>query len=222
LVTLRFGKIAAFDAVAAAFSSAAPSGATDVFLKILETLVDHMADALEHASAELERISHASFRVDQARRKNASKALRTALRNLGRIGDGISHIRDALLGFGRIAVFLHENATVKVPRAESSRLDAARADIGSLNDYQAHLSNKVQFLLDATLGFISIEQNDVVKTLTIVSVVGVPPVLVAGIYGMNFKNIPELDWAFGYPYALVVIVVSTLLPLAWFKWRGWI
>jgi len=84
-----------------------------------------------------------------------------------------------------------------------------------------HLSGKVQFLLDATLGFINIEQNDIVKTLTVVSVVGVPPVLIAGIYGMNFKNIPEFNWWFGYPYALVLIVVSALLPIAWFKWRGW-
>jgi magnesium transporter len=80
----------------------------------------------------------------------------------------------------------------------------------------------VQFLLDATLGFINIEQNDVVKALTVVSVVGVPPVLIAGIYGMNFKHMPELDWSFGYGYALILIVVSGLLPVAWFKWRGWI
>jgi len=79
----------------------------------------------------------------------------------------------------------------------------------------------VQFLLDATLGFISIDQNDVVKTLTIVSVVGVPPVLIAGIYGMNFTHMPELHWAFGYPFALLLMLVSGLLPLVWFKWRRW-
>jgi magnesium transporter len=79
----------------------------------------------------------------------------------------------------------------------------------------------VQFLLDATLGFINIEQNDIVKTLTVASVVGVPPVLIAGIYGMNFRNIPELNWRLGYPYAMALIVVSALLPLAWFKRRGW-
>jgi magnesium transporter len=91
-----------------------------------------------------------------------------------------------------------------------------------LNHYEEHLSNKVQFLLDAILGFITMEQNDLFKVLTIVSVVGIPPTLVAGIYGMNFKFMPELSWEWGYPLGLVVIVLSGILPLAWFKWRGWL
>jgi magnesium transporter len=224
LVTLRFGKVTAFDAVAEVAAKTAPTSAKDIFLKIVEGVVDHAADALEHASADLEGISHESFRADHAPRNKAksSEALRGALRKLGRMGDGLSHVRDTLLGFGRIATFVHENVGPKFSSAEKTRSDAIRADIASLNDYQVHLSTKVQFLLDATLGFINIEQNDVVKTLTVVSVVGVPPVLIAGIYGMNFKNIPEFDWPFGYPYALILIVVSGLLPLAWFKRRGWI
>jgi len=95
-------------------------------------------------------------------------------------------------------------------------------DIASLNDYEDHLSNKVQFLLDAILGFITIAQNDLFKILTIVSVVGIPPTLVAGIYGMNFKYMPELNWVEGYPFALAAIVLSAVLPLLWFKWRGWL
>ena len=79
----------------------------------------------------------------------------------------------------------------------------------------------MQFLLDATLGFINIEQNEIVKTLTIASVVGIPPVLVAGIYGMNFHVMPELGWTLGYPFALALILLSALVPLWWFKRRGW-
>jgi magnesium transporter len=225
LVTLHFGKIAAFDVVVAAVARAEATGAADVFLRLLEAIVDHAADALERASAELEQVSHEAFRADYPRHNKArtSEALRRALRRLGRMNDGLSHARDMLLGFGRIVSFVHENkATAKLAAAEAARLDAVRADIASLNDYQAHLGTKVQFLLDATLGFINIEQNDVVKMLTVASVVGVPPVLVAGIYGMNFKRIPEFEWTFGYPYALIAIVVSALIPLAWFKWRRWI
>jgi magnesium transporter len=77
-------------------------------------------------------------------------------------------------------------------------------------------------MLDAVLGFITIEQNDLFKVLTIVSVVGIPPTLVASMYGMNFKDMPELDWVWGYPYGLAVIVLSAILPLLWFKLRGWI
>ena len=91
-----------------------------------------------------------------------------------------------------------------------------------MNDYEGHLSNKVQFLLDAILGFISTEQNDLFKVLTVVSVIGIPPTLVAGIYGMNFKVMPELNWEWGYPFGLAVIVLSAILPYALFKWRGWI
>src|SRR5436305_1328803 len=76
-------------------------------------------------------------------------------------------------------------------------------------------------LLEATLGMINIDQNNIIKVLTIVSVVGVPPTLVASMYGMNFHNMPELDWAWGYPYGLALIALSAITPLLWFRWRGW-
>ena len=100
-------------------------------------------------------------------------------------------------------------------------MKAVRSDIASLTEYESRISGNVQFVLDATLGFINIEQNDIVKTLTVASVVGIPPVLVAGIYGMNFRVMPELSWSLGYPMALVFIVVSAIIPLVWFKKRGW-
>jgi magnesium transporter len=84
------------------------------------------------------------------------------------------------------------------------------------------LVNRVQLLQDAASGIINIDQNEVMKVLTIASVVGIPPVLVVGVYGMNFKHMPEYDWTWGYPYALAVMVITALLPLIWFKWRDWI
>jgi magnesium transporter len=108
-----------------------------------------------------------------------------------------------------------------IPEFEA-RLNAVSKDIASLNDFEGHVSNKVQFLLDAILGFITIEQNDLFKVLTIVSVVGIPPTVVAGIYGMNFKFMPELAWQWGYPFGLALILLSALVPLILFKWRGWI
>jgi magnesium transporter len=225
LVTVRFGHIAAFDEVAVAFTKTAPPTAHDAFLKILESVVEQTADALEHASAELEQISHAAFRAERVGRRKLAKTsetLRAALRRVGRMGDGISHISSTLVGVGRIAAFAHEKGNHRAPTADQTRMAAIRGDIASLSDYQASLSGKVQFLLDATLGFISIDQNEIFKALTVVSVVGVPPVLIAGIYGMNFRHMPELEWSLGYPFAVVLIVASALVPLAWFKWRGWI
>jgi magnesium transporter len=222
LISVRFTRHPVFEAVHGGCKG--PLSAGEIFLRIQEALVDRAADALEHCSAELDELSHRAFHSEPAQQraaKSISEKLRATLRKLGQIGDHVSQIRDTQLGLGRIAAFVCETGTTVLNADEHSRLKAVRADIASLNDYQQHLSGKVQFLLDATLGFISIDQNDVVKTLTIVSVVGVPPVLIAGIYGMNFTHMPELHWAFGYPFALLLMLVSGLLPLVWFKWRRW-
>jgi magnesium transporter len=223
LITVRFEKNPVFDGLH--HGCKGTLSASEIFLRIQEALVDRAADTLEHCSAELDELSHHAFHAEHTHKrlaKTISDKLRGTLRKLGQIGDHVSQIRDTLLGLGRIAAFVCETSTPVLDSNEHSRLKAVRADIASLNDYQQHLSGKVQFLLDATLGFISIDQNDVVKTLTIVSVVGVPPVLIAGIYGMNFTHMPELHWTFGYPFALLLMVVSGLLPLVWFKWRRWI
>jgi magnesium transporter len=224
LISVRFATDPVVDGQFQGCQGVLSRSASDVFLRILEALVDRAADSLERCGAELDALSHRAFhseRVQRRARKRISDKLHATLRTLGQIADRISQIRDTLLGFGRIAAFVCETGNSVVTTDERPRLLAVRADIASLNDYQQHLSGKVQFLLDATLGFISIEQNDVVKALTIVSVVGVPPVLVAGVYGMNFAHMPELHWVFGYPFALLLMLVTGLLPLAWFKWRGW-
>lgn len=224
LLTVRFGPVAALDRLAASYAAATEVEPSDVFATILEAVVDHAADSLEHASAELQRISHEAFHSERpagAKLAQNGGALHGALRQLGRMADGISHIRDTLLGIGRITGFVLDAEGKRGLTTCAARLEAVRIDITSLNDYQSHLAGKVQFLLDATLGFISIQQNDIVKTLTVASVVGVPPVLIVGIYGMNFHLMPELAWPLGYPFALLLMVASALAPLAWFKWRHW-
>ena len=104
---------------------------------------------------------------------------------------------------------------------EDGRFETIRRDIESLDEFETRLSENVQFLLDAALGLIQIEQNNVFRVLTVVSVVGVPPTLIASMYGMNFKHMPELDWAYGYPYALGLILLSALAPILYFRIRGW-
>ena len=224
LVTVRFARLSAFDAVGATCDASAKLGAEETFLRLLEAVVDQSADRLEEAAVELENISHRTFLSngqDWTRRGDFNRSQRKALNQVGEMGGRISKLRDSLLGLGRIAAFITEAAGHQLDPASHGRLQAVRSDLSSLSDYQAHLHDKVQFLLDATLGFINIQQNEIVKALTIASVVGIPPVLVAGIYGMNFKNMPEYAWSWGYPYSLILMLVSGLLPLAWFKWRGW-
>jgi magnesium transporter len=164
--------------------------------------------------------------------RNATKDPRRAMRNtmlmreklqlLGRIGERISIIRESLLGVDRMVDFAADNAKDWFGPELHDRLRQACQDINALNEFEEHLLGKVQFLLDAVLGFISIEQNDIFKVLTVASVVGIFPTLVAGWYGMNFANMPELHWAYGYQFGIGVIVLSTIAPLLWFKWRGWL
>ena len=223
LVTVRFETLAAFTT----FEKAARGGACEVFVGLIEAVVDRIADVLEHIAAELDGLSHRLFRsgpVGTGRRHRPAREaadLRGILRRVGGAGDLASKIRDSLLGLARIVQYVAGLGVAGLTDAVRTRFETMRHDIGSLSDYDAHLVNKVQLLLDATLGLINVEQNDIIKVLTIVSVVGVPPTLVASMYGMNFKNIPEYDWSFGYEWGLLLIAVSAIAPLLWFKWRGW-
>lgn len=219
LLTIRFWPLPSFDAAHDAFATQQARTAEEAFLRILEIVVDRSADKLERGGAVCDELSRSAFH--NSRRSSPSSDLRSTLSRVGGVADHMSRIRDGLLGLGRIAAYVMESGVEGAPPVNAARLKAIRADVASLTDYEGHLSGKVQFLLDATLGFINIEQNEIVKTLTIASVVGIPPVLVAGIYGMNFRVMPELNWTFGYPFAVGLILLSALVPLLWFKLRRW-
>ncbi len=226
LLTVRFADLPVFDAFAERFTAATRHPCSvGAFLGLLEAIVDRLADVLEHVGADLDAISRRVFRPDKTGPRNAARMdaqLRATLRAVGRAGERISNIRDSLVGVQRIVHYSHDVAREWIPKDMLPRFMTLRQDITSLTDYDVQLTNKVQFLLDATLGFINIEQNNGIKVLTVVSVVGVPPTLIASIYGMNFKWIPELQWEYGYFYGLAVILASGILPLVWFKKRGWI
>ncbi len=226
LVTIRYTPLRSFDAVAAKFGkNGAPGTSVGAFTAIVDEMVDLLADLLEAIGAELDEVSRDIFpRRGKARRKRSpsNDALRAVLTDVGNVGERGSRIRDILLGLQRIVPFVAGPGRAWVPQETQDRLKIAQTDIVSLADYETHLSNKVQFLLDAVLGLINTKQNDIFTVLTVVSVVGIPPTLVASIYGMNFKNMPELSWAWGYQWGLFLIVLSTIIPILWFKWRGWL
>jgi magnesium transporter len=224
LLTVRFAASRLFERFMAQDHLPAHSSA-HALLALLEAIVDRQADVLELVKAELEEISHRIFSRDMVaasggRREDAM--LRATLVTLGRIGDLVSHVRESQVSAGRIVPYVQTVAGDWLPKDTGPRFRTLQRDIASLNDFDTHLNDKLQFLLDATLGFINIAQNNVMKVLTVASVVGIPPVLIAGIYGMNFKAIPEYDWAWGYAYGLGVIALSGIVTLAIFKWRNWI
>jgi magnesium transporter len=226
LVTIRYTQLRWFDTVAAKFSkSDACHSGVDVFAALVEEMVDFNAHWLQDIATELDAVSRSVFLKSCTRRRHLTRsndALHRTLIEVGNAGERLSRIRSSLLGLQRIVPFVAEPERDWIPSKTRTRLNGAHTDLLSLTDYETHLSDKVQFLLDAVLGFITTKQNDIFTVLTIVSVVGIPPTLVAGIYGMNFKNMPELQWAWGYQFGLTLIVLSTVLPILWFKWRGWL
>ncbi len=224
LVTIRFAELPGIESFAGRFGAGhQESDAAGAFVGLVEALVDRMADVLEQLGADLDAVSQRVFHPDPASGPAVRDArLRGTLGQVGRIGDSLSNLRDSLLGVMRIVQYVPETAKPWLPKAHQPKFRAIRQDLQSLGEYDQQLANKVQFLLDATLGFINIEQNNSIKVLTVVSIVGVPPTLVASIYGMNFQNMPELHWAWGYQYGMAMIVLSAVVPLLLFRWKGWI
>jgi magnesium transporter len=195
-----------------------------VFAVLVDSMVDFIADMLEKMSADLAAVSAKVFGTQggpPTRGESFSRVLRASVDTVGIAGDQLSRIRQSVLGLQRIVGYVAEMTAEWHVADLASHLKTARQDLASLVDFEAHLSGKTQFLLDAVLGFISTEQNDIFKVLTIASVVGIPPTLIASMYGMNFHDMPELRWRWGYPYGLGLIFVSILVPIVWFKRRGW-
>jgi len=194
-----------------------------VFAALIESMVDYRADLLESMSAQVGAVSKRVFarHVPRTRRVVLDGSLREMLAAIGAAGERLSEIRESLLGLQRIVGFSCEMANDWMRPEIRARLTTARGDIASLSDYETDLWSKIHFLLDAILGFINTDQNDIFKVLTMVSVVGIPPTLIASMYGMNFHNMPELSWRYGYQFGLLLILASAILPIVWFKWRGW-
>jgi magnesium transporter len=224
LITVRFSDVHAFAEVRRQVEKGVCMNSTAVFAALIDSMVDFIADMLEKMSADLAAVSARVFGrqgVPPPRDRSFTQALRDSVNAIGIAGDQLSRIRESVLGLQRLAGYVAEMTSDWHIADLKSHLKTARQDLASLVDFESHLSAKTQFLLDAVLGFINTEQNDIFKVLTIASVVGIPPTLIASMYGMNFHDMPELSWRWGYPYGLTLILVSTLVPIIWFKRRGW-
>ena len=223
LLTIRYTDYPSFETVGRKLSKDATAhNAEDSLLLLLEGIVDRIADVLEICGRELDQLSKRVFHARDHEVSNNDRTLRALLQKVGKEADLVSSVRDSLLGLQRIALYVSENGEQPCRERFGTRLTLLSKDIASLNDYDGQLNSKVHFLLDATLGFINIEQNNGIKILTVVSIIGIPPTLIASIYGMNFKNMPELNWTYGYWYALGLMAVTIVVPMIWFWRKGWL
>jgi magnesium transporter len=224
IVTLRYEDLRAFRQF---LSRAVKSGSgchstSQVFLGLIEAIIDRMADVLERISADVDRINREVF-AERKDVRQRSKRLEVMIEEIGFQGDLAAKARESLASLERLLQFAGLALPSSFGKGQSrSRLKLAGRDVRSLEDQVSFLSNKITFLLDATLGLISVQQNEVIRILTVATTVFFPPTLIGTAYGMNFKWMPELDWAFGYPYAIALMVVSAVLPFLYFKRRGWL
>ncbi len=182
-----------------------------------------MADLLEQIASDLDRIGTDIFRSSDTNTPTATADFKQLLKRLGAAGDISSRTRESLATVDRLLPFLSFVMDRRKPQKELKlRVKAMARDVASLNDFVSFLSNKTTFLLDTTVGMISIEQNAIIKIFSVAAVGFMPPTLVASIYGMNFEHMPELKWALGYPMALTIMVLSALLPLLYFRHKKWL
>lgn len=202
-----------------------PADGPSALVALLETIIDHSSDQLEKINADLDGLSQTVFDQGGGKPRQGpiedTKNLRRVLGAIAGNGNLASKISDALLGMSRMLPFVTSEAAPYLSPEEKAKIKSLGRDITSLNEYERGQTDRIQFLLDATLGLTNIEQNNIFRILTVVSVVGIPPTLVASMYGMNFKNMPELEWTYGYEWGLGLILLSALIPIIWFKRRGW-
>lgn len=221
LATVRYDRPKSFDLFVQRGErpNAGLADGRSVLIGLLETIIDRLADALERLGGDLDRLSAQVFGPKQGRETGLDRTI-TAI---GRLGGGLARVEESIVSLSRLFHFLGEETdSERLDRDSRARLATLEQDARSLSEYGKSLDGKVNFLLSATLGLVGVEQNTIVKIFSVLAVIFMPPTLIASIYGMNFHAMPELDWAFGYPMALAMMVASVSTTFAVFKWKRWL
>ncbi|SFJ33515.1 magnesium transporter CorA family protein [Bradyrhizobium sp. cf659] len=224
LVTVRYDLPKPFALVEAKLARSCTPAITGemVLMELLDAVIDRCADILERCGAEIDQVSHDIFEPESERHGHA-KQYSQILISIGRKGDLTSKVRESLVSIGRVVAFLSAVVEgVKWSKDMREQLKTMQRDVSSLTDHASYLSSKITFVLDAMLGVVNLEQNNIIKLFSVMAVVLMPPTLIASIYGMNFKAMPELEWVHGYPMALVLMLIAAIVPYWIFKWKKWL
>jgi magnesium transporter len=202
-------------------SPAACTSAATLLAGLLEAFVERIADLLERVQTELDGVSSSIF-PRNGETAPSSVNLHSHIKQIGADGDLVSKARESLVSFQRILTYVQQTSVVALSNDQRSRFKSALRDVQSLSDHATFLSTKIQFLLDAVLGLINLEQNNIIKIFSVAAVMFLPPTLVASIYGMNFHHMPELEKPWGYSMALLAMVASAVVPYLYFRRKGWL
>lgn len=190
---------------------------------LIEAVVDRAAEVLRGVGDRIDMRSRQIFDGDSANVEQG-RVYQAVVRKIGQYEHIISNVRESMVSIERVLLYLSANfrRTKKAAGGFNPEWRSAIRDVQAIEEHATFLSNKLQFMLNATLGLVSIEQNKIIKLFSVVAVALMPPTLVASSYGMNFKNMPELEWTYGYPMALAMMVVFAILPYMFFRWKKWL
>lgn len=225
LVTVRYHTLTAFMQYlqkAQKKNGVTLATAQGVMADIVESVVGRVADSLEFLGGEMDSLSAQVFRDKEGTIKNRTDLLQSSIRTIGAKGDLLGILRESLSSISRLTSHMSAMQPEGAPKVLKAKLAIVNRDVASLGDHAGFMAGKMNFLLDATLGMINLQQNQIIKIFSIAAVVFLPPTLVASIYGMNFHHMPELGARLGYPAALMAMVVSALVPLLYFRRKGWL
>ncbi|HQS07362.1 MAG: magnesium transporter [Rhizobiales bacterium 24-66-13] len=223
LVTVRYANPKPFTVLATRLNKlCAQTTGGQIMMELLDTIVDRVSEVLERAGTDIERLSKRVFERD-TEGGNRTQRYRAILTHIGRKEGLLSYARESLASLSRVLAFIGTEGDSKPLGPDTkSQIKSMTRDVAGLSDYANFLGNKLQFLLDGTIGMVGLEQNNIIKIFAVLSVVLMPPTLIASIYGMNFQHMPELAETYGYPIALTAMVISSILPYLFFKWRRWL
>lgn len=219
LVTLRYAEPWSFRTFAQRAGKSGITTAEQTFVTLMDTTVERLADMLELVALELDHVSAQVFRKQND--VNGSRLQRTMVK-IGTCGHILTKVRESLIDKNRIMTFAQQSAHDWMSPEGSSRLLALQHDVTTLSDHASFMSGKINFLLDATLGLINIEQNHIIKIFSIAAVIFLPPTLVASIYGMNVQIWPSSEHWWGFPFAMLLMVLSVVGTLWVFKRQRWL
>lgn len=190
-----------------------------LLLDLLDAVIDRVADILEHIGMTVDNYSKLVF-DDEA--NNKAKDYKIILKKIATSSDLNAKAQDSLVSFNRLLPYLLHSAGPRIDKLMKARIINMRKDILSITHHTQAVSSKVGFLLDATLGLVNIEQNNIIKIFSVAAVIFLPPTLIASIYGMNFHFIPEFTWKYGYFIAISMMAIAAWAPYKYFKYKKWL
>jgi magnesium transporter len=224
LITVRYDEPRSFQMFInrMARPGACTASGDHMLISLFETVIDRAAEILRLSGERIDEVSSVVFEPNSAQRADVN-TFRTTLQTMGMEGNRISKVRESLVSIERMLLFLSANtAGASLGDDLRSEVRTTLRDLQSLEDHATFLSSKIQFLLDAVLGLVSLEQNKIIKIFSVAAVVFMPPTLIASSYGMNFKNMPELDWHLGYPMAIIMMILAAAGTYLFFKLKRWL